>query len=155
VGGDVFGATFGLNYKLPALSAALGLTQLAKLDRRLAARRRVAGRLATALAGIEGMTLFPMEKRGEANCYALLISASPDAAHELGAGLQAAGVIPDTLRYDYRPLYETPVFRSAAGQPCPNAEQLCATLLTLPCHEGVTPTDEQRIVDVCRKVLGS
>lgn len=153
--GDGFGTAFGLNYKLPALCAALGVTQLARLDRRLAARRRVAGRLATALNDIEGIVPFPVRERGEANCYALLITTEPDAARELGQQLEAAGVTSDTLRYNYRPLYEAPVFRNAAGQPCPTTEQLCATLLTLPCHEGVTPGDEQRIVDVCRKVIGS
>jgi len=155
VGGGGFGTAFGLNYKLPALCAALGVTQLAKLDRRLAERRRVARRLTAALEDIEGIAPFPVAKHGQANCYALLITAAPGAARELGLGLQAAGVVSDTVRYDYRPLYNTPVFRHSAGQPCRNAEQLCSTLLALPCHEGVTPADEQRIVAVCRKVMGS
>lgn len=41
----LFGAAFGINYKLAAPLAALGTAQLAKLDQRLAARRRVADRL--------------------------------------------------------------------------------------------------------------
>lgn len=153
--GGGFGAAFGLNYKLAGLCAALGVTQLARLDGRLAARRRVAGRLADQLSAVEGITPFPMRERGQANGYALLATAVPAAARELGRRLEAAGVISDTRRYDYRPLYQMPVFRGSGGGPCPNTERLCSTLLALPCHEGVTGADQQRIVEVCREAMGS
>lgn len=150
-----FGAVFGLNYKLPAVSAALGIAQLARLPTRLAARGRVAGRLSAALAAIDGITMFPIRPGGTANHYALLLTAPAERASELGRAWQAAGIQSDTIRYSYRPLYRAPVFRHAAGGPCPNAERLCATLLTLPCHEGVTSADEERIVAVCRAVMRS
>ncbi len=151
-----FGGAFGLNYKLPALSAALGLTQLTRLDQRLATRRRIAGRLTGALGDIPGIDLFPVHPYGSANFYAMLITAAPDRASQLGQALLAEGVESDTLRYDYRPLYEAPIFRNGTSATlCPNAERLCSTLLTLPCHEGVITADIDRIVGICRKVMGS
>jgi perosamine synthetase len=47
----------GFNYRLDELSCALGLAQLERLEEMLAARRRVAGRYAEALEGIEGLEL--------------------------------------------------------------------------------------------------
>jgi perosamine synthetase len=47
----------GFNYRLSDLQCALGIAQLERLDDMLAARARVAGWYAEALAGIEGLTL--------------------------------------------------------------------------------------------------
>jgi dTDP-4-amino-4,6-dideoxygalactose transaminase len=47
----------GFNYRLPDLACALGLAQLERLERMLAARRQVAEHYREALAGIEGLEL--------------------------------------------------------------------------------------------------
>ena len=47
----------GFNYRLSDIACALGLAQLERLDDMLAARARVAGWYAEALAGIEGLGL--------------------------------------------------------------------------------------------------
>ena len=47
----------GFNYRLSDIACALGLAQLRRLDAMLAGRARVATRYASALAGVEGLTL--------------------------------------------------------------------------------------------------
>lgn len=148
-----FGATFGLNYKLSGIAAALGIIQLARLDWRLGLRRGTAGRLITALGEIPGIAPFPARHRGLANGYALLVTSDPEGSRALARELIDAGVTSDTVRYRYRPLYRAPVFAELPAEECPNTEQLCETLHTLPCHEGVGPAEEERIVRACRKAM--
>jgi perosamine synthetase len=151
--GEGFGTAFGLNYKLAGIVAALGVAQLTRLDTRLALRRRIAARLTAAIGEIPGIAPFPVRHGGLANAYALLVTSDRTGSRALARELRDAGVVSDTVRYRYRPLYRTPVFGAFAGAACPNAEQLCMTLHTLPCHEGVGPLEEERIVGACRRAM--
>ncbi|WP_322768716.1 DegT/DnrJ/EryC1/StrS aminotransferase family protein [Frankia sp. Cr1] len=153
--GEEFGRCFGLNFKLPALSAALGVSQLARFGQRLATRRVIQARLAAALAGVAGVTPFPV-RDGTANGYAVLFLADdPAMASLLGEGLGEAGFVSDPHRYAYRPLYRYDAFADIPADDCPNATALCSLLVSLPCHEGVAPTDEQRMISTIRRVLES
>src|SRR6266540_3356791 len=68
-----FGEGFGLNYKLGALPAALGLAQLDRLEGRLQARRRVARRLLARLADVPGVRPLPVMAGASPNHYALVL----------------------------------------------------------------------------------
>ncbi|MGH4015875.1 MAG: DegT/DnrJ/EryC1/StrS family aminotransferase [Pseudonocardiaceae bacterium] len=144
-GGGDFGTGFGLNYKLPALAAALGRVQLSRRTGRLARRRLVLATLNTMASGVAGLESFRIPRGTEPNGYALF-TAEPDLARRIAHRSRAAGIESDALRYDYRPLYLTPVLaRYAPTQPCRNTERLAATLLTVPCHERVATDDLTRI----------
>ncbi|MGH8882873.1 MAG: DegT/DnrJ/EryC1/StrS family aminotransferase, partial [Stackebrandtia sp.] len=145
-GGGEFGVGFGLNYKLPALAAALGRVQLSRLTSRLAQRSLVLGKLITMATEIAGLESFPIPHGTKPNGYAALFTAEPGLASRIAHRSRAAGIESDVLRYDYRPLYRTPVLtRYAPTQPCRNVERLAATLLTVPCHERVATDDLARI----------
>jgi dTDP-4-amino-4,6-dideoxygalactose transaminase len=149
------GEGFGLNYKLAALPAALGLAQLDRLAGRLHTRRRVARRLLARLADVPGLAPLPVPAGARPNHYALVLQVHLGDASLVGQRLAAEGVVSDTVRYGYRPLYQLPVF-SAFTPPaprCPNAEALCASIITLPCHEGLTAADERRIIQACRAAV--
>ena len=145
-GGGEFGTGFGLNYKLPALAAALGRVQLARLTSRLARRRLILTTLTTMANDIVGLEPFPIPPGAEPNGYAALFTAQPDLANRIAHRSRAAGIESDVLRYHYWPLYQTPVLaRYAPTRPCVNAERLTTTLLTVPCHERVATEELARI----------
>ncbi|MGH8896995.1 MAG: DegT/DnrJ/EryC1/StrS family aminotransferase [Egibacteraceae bacterium] len=147
----LFGAAFGINYKLAGPLAALGIAQLAKLDQRLAARRRIAERLLAGLRNVDGLTPLPVADGSQPNLYALVATVAGDAA-EVGRRLAAAGVVSDTTCYDYQPLYRLPVFTTGDDRICDHAERLCASVVTIPCHEALTTHDQDRIVEICQQV---
>jgi dTDP-4-amino-4,6-dideoxygalactose transaminase len=153
--GGQFGRSFGLNFKLPAMSAALGLRQLARLDQRVAMRRAIRDRLAAALTSVDGVRPFPV-RDGTPNGYAMLLLAE-DAhlAVVLAEALAETGFVSDPRRYGYRPLYDYDAFADVPADACPNAAQLCSRLVSLPCHEGVTSADEQRMIGTIRRVVGA
>jgi dTDP-4-amino-4,6-dideoxygalactose transaminase len=139
-----FGATFGLNYKLGALAAALGRRQLDRLTARLNHRRATLQTVNDRMSKVPGITPFPICADGLPNGYAALFTAAD--GQSLGERLAAARITSDPTRYDYQPLYRVPALAShAPAIPCRNAEHLTSTLLTVPCHEGVGPHDLDRI----------
>lgn len=144
VDGGPFGATFGLNFKLGALAAALGTVQLQRLRTRIIQRRVTLESLNVIARKTPDLLPFPVSDRGQPNAYAALFTS--DQATQIAQRLAAARIVSDPLRYDYRPVYHTPILRPyAPNQPCANAERLTTTLLTLPCHEGVGPAELDRI----------
>ncbi|MGH3931106.1 MAG: DegT/DnrJ/EryC1/StrS family aminotransferase, partial [Pseudonocardiaceae bacterium] len=145
-GGSEFGAGFGLNCKLSAVAAALGRVQLSRLTSRLAQRRLILAKLTSMAGEIAGLEPFPIPHDAEPNGFAALFTAEPDLASRIAHRSRAAGIESDVLRYNYQPLYRTPVLaRYAPTQPCRNAERLSTTLLTVPCHERVATEDLVRI----------
>jgi dTDP-4-amino-4,6-dideoxygalactose transaminase len=143
--GEGFGGTFGLNLKLNALAAALGITQLGRLATRLEHRRATLHTITANVAGVGGLRPFPIRADGQPNGYAAVFTTT-GRAEPVGRRLAAAGITSDPLRYRFRPLYHTPTLaHHAPPTPCRNAEQLAATLVTVPCHEGVGPHDLDRI----------
>lgn len=142
--GGPFGAGFGLNFKLAAVSAALGTAQLRRLRGRIARRRQTLGALHQIVADTPDLVPLPVPDRGEPNAYAALFTS--DHAAEIAHRLAAAGITSDPLRYGYRPVYHTPALaRHRPKRLGENAERLTRTLVTLPCHEGVGPAELERI----------
>ncbi len=141
----MFGTSFGLNYKLNALAAALGRAQLDRLHDRLRHRRATLHTITEIITGQPGMTPFPIPAGGQPNGYAALLT-THGPAQPVAERLAHAGITSDPLRYHYRPLYHTPALATyALDTPCVNAERLTATLVTIPSHEGVGPPDLDRI----------
>jgi perosamine synthetase len=148
--GDGFGATFGLNLKLSAIAAAIGRAQLDRLTTRLDGRRATLQAIAGRMTGVGGIKPFPVRGDGLPNGYAALFTTARE-AWPIAERLAVAGISSDPTRYDYRPLYRTAVLASHAPvSPCPNAERLTRTLVTVPCHEGVGPQDLDRITAALR-----
>lgn len=71
----------------------------------------------------------------------------------MGRRLAAAGLLSDTTRSHYRPLYRLPVFSKFQSRVCEHAERICASIVTLPCYEGLTARDQDRIVEICQRVM--
>lgn len=145
---DNGGAKLGSNYKLGAVPAALGLAQLAKLDLKIAARKKVGDAIRAGLGGLGWLREFEVEPSSVHNGYSLVYEVTDPAIDvwKLSAQLAAKGIISDTWRYKYKPMYELPLFRPYA-RTCPNAERIIPRTITFPCHEGLSDDDVSFIVD--------
>ena len=168
------GYVLGWNYKINAFTAAVGISQLGKLDAKIATRRRNAQRIAARLADCAGVSPYALRPGDAANHYALVLHLTPGggrSAAAFAARLKAAGIPSDTLEYDYRPLYEYPLFQGERGygesncpfccpryqqqykpDVCGNAEAFMASILTLPTHEGLTEAQLEYMCETFRKV---
>jgi len=132
-----FGVQFGLNFKINALGAALGRTQLAKLNDKIKARTKNANYLKKGLSGIRWIEEIPVRINDFPNYYSLVLHVHPElnSAVPIAEYLSERNIISDTYDYNYQPLYKMPLFKS--DDVCPNAEMLCKSIITLPTHEGL------------------
>ncbi len=143
------GHAFGSNFKLGAIPAALGISQLQKLDKKIAMRKRVADHLRARLSALGWMKEFLVTSGCVHNGYSLvyLITDPSIDVERLGRVMESRGVVSDSWRYKYQPMYKLPLFQTYA-KPCPNAESQIPRTITLPCHEGLSNEDVAYIAEV-------
>ncbi|GHD53657.1 UDP-4-amino-4,6-dideoxy-N-acetyl-beta-L-altrosamine transaminase [Thalassobaculum fulvum] len=147
----------GFNYRLSDIHAALGLRQLTKLDRFVAARRSLRVRYVERLAGL-GPHVRPLPvAEGCEPAWHLSVALIDFAA----LGIERAAVM-NRLRergigtqVHYVPVHGQPWFRDHHPTPgLPGAEAYYARCLSLPLFPGMAEADVDRVVDALGEVLG-
>lgn len=145
--GMMGGVDFGLNYKLSGLQAAIGISRLPLIDAQIATRTKNAERIASTL-GSSGFEALRVEEKYTANFYALVLRRKdfgPVTSRTL-SGLKKYGVPSETVRYDYRPLYDYAILRKFRTV-CPNSEKTINSIVTVPVHPGLSDQDISTIIE--------
>jgi dTDP-4-amino-4,6-dideoxygalactose transaminase len=150
-------AELGFNYRLPDLLCALGLSQLAKLDRFAARRRALAASYAVALA-----PLAPLVRIAERPawsdpvlhlmCVLIDFDAAGRSRRQVVAALKAKGV---GTQVHYIPVHTQPYYRARYGDlRLPGAQAWYDRCLSLPLYPGMADDDVARVVEALKDVLG-
>ncbi|MBD8555174.1 DegT/DnrJ/EryC1/StrS family aminotransferase [Rhizobium sp. CFBP 8762] len=147
------GEAVGTNFKLSPLCAALGINQFNRLAQKIAERRERVTAMREQLADLSDIKEFDRFQSAEVNGYSMVFRYLGGSCRSKAAQLAARGVISDTTRYGYKPLYKEPAFVEYA-EPCPNAEQLIETIFTVPCHEGLSTDDMSIISTAVHDIFG-
>jgi UDP-4-amino-4,6-dideoxy-N-acetyl-beta-L-altrosamine transaminase len=146
----------GFNYRLSDIHAALGESQLGKLDDHVARRNAVAARYREALTGIEGLELPPEAPAGELHAYHLFVvhlSEGPARRRELYERLLESDI---RSQVHYVPVYLHPYYRETFGYGpglCPEAERYYSGCLSIPCYPDLSPAEQDRVIEVVREVM--
>ncbi len=153
----------GWNYRLPDVNCALGLSQLAKLDRFLDARRTIAGWYREELPqafGSDGGVQAPAELADRESAYHLFAAAIDFPRFDTNradvmARLSKAGI---GTQVHYIPLLHHPLHASRCpgerARPRPGADLYYARTLSLPLYPALTRDDVTRVVTELRLALG-
>lgn len=155
----------GWNYRLSDLQCALGLSQLAKLDRFLHDRRALAAHYRSELArvfggGADAGVIAPVALADRESAYHLFAVAVDFARYgttraDVMRELAAAGI---GTQVHYIPLHHHRLHATrCAGElsrPRPGTDQFYARTLSLPLYPALTPADATRVVEELRRVLG-
>ena len=147
----------GFNYRLSDIHAALGLSQLKKLDRFAARRRELVAAYDRAL-GPYAPVLHPLARTAHDmpgwHLYVALIDFER-AGVDRGAcmrGLAAAGI---GSQVHYLPLHRQPYYRRRYGaMSLPGAERYYAEALSLPLSAHMTEDDVGRVTQALTAALG-
>lgn len=141
----------GYNYRLTDLQAALGISQLGRLDQFLAKRKALAGRYDRLLAALPLTGQATMPDRDSArHLYPVKIAASQrravfDALRSHGIGAQV----------HYIPVHLQPYYRSLGFGPgnFPEAEAYYSQAISLPLFADLTHEQQDQVIYVLGKTL--
>lgn len=144
----------GFNYRMTDVQAALGASQLRKLDRFAARRRAIIGRYRAAFSDLPWLAL-PHDAGDQRVCYHLFVArfdfeAMGRSRAEVMAALAAKGV---GSQVHYIPVYRQPwhagQVRDAARQ-FPTNEAFYARCLSVPLYPAMTDDDVDRVISAVR-----
>lgn len=134
---------FGVNLRMPEVSAAIGAVQVDKLPAFLDTRHRNAALLSDLLEDT-GLAL-PAAGKGERPNWGLytIMSDRRDALLDSLARGQVGAAV-----YYRTPIHLTPYYRRRDGRRLPVTERAAQLVLSLPVHPGVTAIDIERIAGI-------
>jgi len=139
--------SLGLNYRIPDVLCALGLTQLKKLEQFLARRREIAARYNKALASVAGLELPVEEEYAESAWHLYVIRVQDQQRREkFFEYLKNEGV---GVQLHYMPIYQHPVFQNLGYKMgcCPVAEDFAARAISIPLYPRMDDADVDRVIE--------
>lgn len=152
--------TLGFNYRLSDMQAALGLSQLNRLDMFVSRRREIAARYDEAFRGLAHLDLVQADPAERAR-----------SAHHLYVGLFDFAAL-DTTRtaimndlhsqgigsqVHYIPIHRQPYHKALLNVGCehfPNAERYYERCLSLPIFPAMTDEEVERVIQAVTRVMG-
>jgi len=143
----------GYNWKMPDFAAALGISQLKRLDSIIKEKRRLARRYSDAFEKIDGIQPPYVEPRNEHSytIYSILLD-SFESRQKTKRRLTEEGI---ETRINFPPIHEQPAFVGEFGNMgrYPVAERAGRRILGLPIYPGLTETQQDLVIDTIRRVV--
>jgi dTDP-4-amino-4,6-dideoxygalactose transaminase len=147
----------GFNYRMTDLQAALGLSQLRKLDRFIERRREIAVRYRTTLGKREYLDVPPERGYARSSYHLYPVRLNEEFVQRKKAifsGLRESGL---GVQVHYIPVYLQPYYELLGYKKglCPAAEGFYRRELSIPLHQGMDDTDVQMVIEAVDKVFRS
>ena len=146
----------GLNYRMTDIAAALGLSQLTRIEEFLERRREIAAAYDAAFADLPVKT--PWQHSDAASAWHLYViridrERIVRTHREIFDALREAGI---GVNLHYIPVYRQPYYRELGfGQGhCPNAEAYYAEAISLPIYPSMTDKEQDFVIATIKEVLG-
>ena len=144
----------GFNYRMTDLQAALGLSQLQRLDSIVAERQRLLEQYRQMLAGFPLQMLEIPQDVSSSLHLAVIRLADPTPEHHrrVFEGLRAAGI---GVQLHYTPVHLQPYYRRLGFKDgdFPEAEAYASNAISLPLYPGLQEDEQQRVVRTLASLL--
>ena len=143
---------FGLNYRLPDVLCALGISQLKKIGKFKSRRREIFSLYVSELSDIQHLEL-PIEMYYvNSNWHLFAIQVPRTQRRKIIEVLRRRGI---GAQVNYLPAYRHPVFSSERINPAlfPNSEDFYASEISLPMHFALSDDDVKNICSIVRAEL--
>ncbi len=146
----------GYNYRMTDIQAALGISQLNKLDKFLERRREISEKYNDYLKDIDGIILPYQEEYTKSSWHLYIIQLELEkfnvGRREIFEALQAENI---GVNVHYIPVYYHPYYKKLGYSKglCPKAEKLYERIITIPLFPKMTDKDVEDVVNAIDKVL--
>lgn len=141
----------GFNYRMTDFQAALGISQLGKIEAFIRKRRNIVKRYNEGFGNLDWLTV-PVEKPGNSAAYHLyVVQMDFDCLGKTRSEvMERLRVRKIQTQVHYIPVHLQPYYREKYGYgegDFPVAEKYYSRCLTLPLHAGMSEDDVQRVID--------
>jgi UDP-4-amino-4,6-dideoxy-N-acetyl-beta-L-altrosamine transaminase len=147
----------GFNYRMTDIHAALGLSQMQRLDEFVTKRHIIAKRYEELLAGLPVIT--PWQHTDSYSGYHLYVirlklGEISKTQREVFEVFHAAGIL---VNLHYIPVYRQPYYEQMGFNVgyCPQAEQYYSEAISIPMYPGLTVTQQGQVVAMIREAVGT
>ncbi|NGZ76107.1 UDP-4-amino-4,6-dideoxy-N-acetyl-beta-L-altrosamine transaminase [Saccharibacillus alkalitolerans] len=147
--------TLGYNYRMTDIQAALGISQMDKLDKFVEKRRMLADLYEQKLSKIPGVILPHQHKDALSSWHLYVVRFTSEFGtlnrKEIFEALRAMNV---GVNVHYIPVYLQPYYRELGYNKgiCPNAEAYYENAITLPLFPGMEEEDVEYVVECIKKI---
>lgn len=145
----------GYNYRMNDIQAALGASQMSRLEVFVERRRQLATRYTSLLADLP-LRLPIQDSRAQSSWHLYVVRLRLDqigrSHREVFDALRAAGI---GVNLHYIPVYLQPYYRSLGFSPgyCPEAERYHGEAISLPLYPGLSESDQDYIAATLRHLI--
>jgi dTDP-4-amino-4,6-dideoxygalactose transaminase len=142
----------GYNYRLSDLHAALGISQLNKLDDFIFKRQALAQNYSEALCGLP-LRLPQLAPKCESAWHLYMVEVQSHQRRYVFEALQSKGI---GVNVHYIPIHLQPYYRNLGFKQgdFPNAEAFYQNAITIPLFPGLTADDQNKVIMAVKEVLG-
>jgi UDP-4-amino-4,6-dideoxy-N-acetyl-beta-L-altrosamine transaminase len=142
----------GYNYRMTDIQAALGASQMRRLDAFVARRQALAERYDRLLAGLPLTTPYRAPERVSAYHLYVVVLDQPERRRPVFEALRAAGI---GVNVHYIPVHTQPYYRALGFKPgdFPVAEAYYAGAISLPMHAGLSDAQQDEVIGRVREAL--
>jgi dTDP-4-amino-4,6-dideoxygalactose transaminase len=145
----------GFNYRMTDIQAALGLSQMQRLDEFVTQRHAIAKRYDQLLSSLP--VLIPWQHADSYSGYHLYVirlklNKTNKTQRQVYGALRAAEIL---VNLHYIPVYRQPYYEQmgfSVGY-CPQAEQYFSEALTIPLYPGLTSAQQDKVIEVLRQAI--
>lgn len=142
----------GYNYRMTDIQAALGTSQLDRVDKFLEKRRKIAARYDEAFSDIDGIKI-PKQAENVNSAYHLyVIRVDKSIRKELFEYLRKNNI---GVNVHYIPVYTFPYYRENGYQnvKCENAEKLYETMISIPIYYDLTEEEQEYVINKIKEYI--
>lgn len=141
----------GYNYRLSDLHAALGISQLKKLDGFIQKRTEIAQRYQAELTALPVIKP-PIDESSQSAWHLYMLELQEHDRLSIFEALRRKGV---GVNVHYIPIHLQPYYQNLGFKPgdFPNAEAFYQNALTIPLFPGMTADEQDKVIQVLKEVL--
>jgi len=143
----------GLNYRLTDIQAALGISQLKKLDNFIRKREKIAAKYDKELKEIYGLTLPKLLfKDRKSSWHIYPIRVEREKRRYVFEELQKSGI---GVQVHYIPVYWHPYYQKLGYKrgSCPNAEKWYESEISIPIYPSLKKEEQEKVIKKLKEIL--